>query len=43
MLVCTGSKGVRHGFGVVEVDGVRCVELINDVCATAVLTEVREE
>ena len=43
MLVCTGSKGVRHGDGVVEVDGVRCVELIDDVCATAALTEQREE
>ena len=27
----------------VEVDGARCVELIDDVCATAVLTEEREE
>ena len=43
MLVCTGSKGVRHGDGVVEVDGVRCMELMDDVCATAALTEQREE
>ena len=27
----------------VEVDGARCVELIDDVCATAALTEEREE
>ena len=27
----------------VEVDGVRCVELIDDVCATAALTEERQE
>ena len=43
MLVCTGSKGVLHGDGVVEVDGVRCMELMDDVCATAALTEEREE
>ena len=44
MLVCTGSKGVRHGDdGVVEVDGVRCMELMDNVCATAALTEQREK
>lgn len=41
--LCTRSKGVRHGDGVVEVDGVRCVELIDDVCVTAALTKQREE
>ena len=43
MLVCTGSKGVRHGDGVVEVDGVRCMEMMDNVCATAALTEQREK
>ena len=43
MLGVYEKQGVRHGDGVVEVDGARCVELIDDVCATAVLTEEREE
>ena len=41
--LCTRSKGVRHGDGVVEVDGVRCMELMDNVCATAALTEQREK
>ena len=43
MLGVYEKQGVRHGDGVVEVDGVRCVELTDDVCATAALTEQREE
>ena len=43
MLGVYEKQGVRHGDGVVEVDGARCVELIDGVCATAALTEVREE
>ena len=36
------KQGVRHGDGVVEVDDVRCVELIDDVWTTAALTKERE-
>jgi len=43
MLGVYEKQGVRHGDGVVEVDGARCVELIDDVCATAALTKQREE
>ena len=31
MLGVYEKQGVRHGDGVVEVDGARCVELIDDV------------
>ena len=43
MLGVYEKQGVRHGDGVVEVDGARCVELIDDVCVTAALTEERQE